>query len=887
MPKINTYNLDETIRPDDLLIGSSLEGTFNGQDIYSTRNYKLEKLAEFFIGYDFNAGLSLTTIEGLVNQNIIDIGVLNTSLTALTGRVAVNEANILSGQSLIATNTSNIATNASSISTINSNISNRANWDDAYQESISSISVSTNPSGSVKTITLTRRNGTTLFDDFTDIFESGAGGITDTNNYVNSVLFNASTGVLTLGRVDLDDLTVNLDGRYIDLTSSQTISGQKTFTTNSPRFDSYISLLEGAPTGSIAGYGALTAQAGGILRFSPANQTFAGRLAFPGFTAQRTFTFPDVSGTVALTSDLSAYSAVGHTHVTADITDLASYTGFDSRYVNITGDTITGPITFNDNTQLRFGGLGDFRLYHNGTNNIIHSDNGNWIFYDGAGVGTNRVVINKSSGETTINGRFNVNSPVVQPITVKGIGLRADGTVQNYWMAQDSAGINAWYIGQVNAANTDLTIYNYRTTGSGTYLRLGENGILYYNENTIWHSGNDGHETGLDADLLDGLEASEFAKLSGATFSGEVVVNAITDVNSLSFSPSIASADANTVNTFIPRTNSLLVKNQSGATNYPSANGQHLTIRGSSDSRTFSFWRNNDSNTLYYGTWDGIAWTWNEVWHENNDGSGTGLDADFLDGLDSLQFLRSDVDSTMLGFLTFAADKGVKGNLYNNSSQVILNNPAGSGDARWFKGNLLGTINDPLSASVDTVVYDPGTGTLYKDMLMDTGVRIIFNSGTPQEEILSAESISATQSAFNSIITGGTTGSTITFTRLSGLAGDQYSITNIARLNSNNIFTGTLEATDFILSSDISLKENIKDYSVAPIEINYKSYNLIADNDKNTRVGVIAQELEQSHPEFVRENENGVKSVSYIDLLMAKVAELEERIKQLENGDTR
>ena len=54
------------------------------------------------------------------------------------------------------------------------------------------------------------------------------------------------------------------------------------------------------------------------------------------------------------------------------------------------------------------------------------------------------------------------------------------------------------------------------------------------------------------------------------------------------------------------------------------------------------------------------------------------------------------------------------------------------------------------------------------------------------------------------------------------------------------------------------------------------------DNPDQLRYGVIAQELEVEHPEFVSEHE-GIKSVNYIDLLVAKVAELENRIKELES----
>jgi hypothetical protein len=105
-------------------------------------------------------------------------------------------------------------------------------------------------------------------------------------------------------------------------------------------------------------------------------------------------------------------------------------------------------------------------------------------------------------------------------------------------------------------------------------------------------------------------------------------------------------------------------------------------------------------------------------------------------------------------------------------------------------------------------------------------------------------------------------------------------------VSSSGVSSGAnITAPDFVLSSDRSLKENIEDYVAKPININYKSYNLIGSEEK--RVGVIAQELEVEHPEFVRENEEGVKSVSYIDMLVAKVSELEARIKELENGNTK
>lgn len=89
---------------------------------------------------------------------------------------------------------------------------------------------------------------------------------------------------------------------------------------------------------------------------------------------------------------------------------------------------------------------------------------------------------------------------------------------------------------------------------------------------------------------------------------------------------------------------------------------------------------------------------------------------------------------------------------------------------------------------------------------------------------------------------------------------------------------GDVTANDFIQSSDERLKSNIQPLEIKPIKADWKSFEM---KDRN-RVGVIAQELEKNHPEFVHTNEEGYKSVSYIDLLVAKIHELENRIKQLE-----
>ena len=95
------------------------------------------------------------------------------------------------------------------------------------------------------------------------------------------------------------------------------------------------------------------------------------------------------------------------------------------------------------------------------------------------------------------------------------------------------------------------------------------------------------------------------------------------------------------------------------------------------------------------------------------------------------------------------------------------------------------------------------------------------------------------------------------------------------------VISSTVTATNFILSSDKKLKNNIEKIKTNHIDVNWKNFELKSEPGLK-RAGVIAQELEEVHPEFVRTDSKGVKSVAYIDLLITKIAELEARLEKLE-----
>lgn len=71
--------------------------------------------------------------------------------------------------------------------------------------------------------------------------------------------------------------------------------------------------------------------------------------------------------------------------------------------------------------------------------------------------------------------------------------------------------------------NTSSGLYiGVDATGTERTLTLSTAGVLAVGGNTVWHAGNDGAGSGLDADTLDGVQGSAFATLAGSqTFTGQ------------------------------------------------------------------------------------------------------------------------------------------------------------------------------------------------------------------------------------------------------------------------------------------------------------------------------------------------------------------------------
>jgi hypothetical protein len=107
--------------------------------------------------------------------------------------------------------------------------------------------------------------------------------------------------------------------------------------------------------------------------------------------------------------------------------------------------------------------------------------------------------------------------------------------------------------------------------------------------------------------------------------------------------------------------------------------------------------------------------------------------------------------------------------------------------------------------------------------------------------------------------------------------GETWDWANATKIGAN----GVVRAKNFVLSSDKRNKTKIEDLTGNNVDVSWKSFEMKGDQGEY-RTGVIAQELEEKHPEFVNTDDEGFKSVKYIDLLIAKIAELEARLEKLE-----
>ena len=203
---------------------------------------------------------------------------------------------------------------------------------------------------------------------------------------------------------------------------------------------------------------------------------------------------------------------------------------------------------------------------------------------------------------------------------------------------------------------------------SGTF-KFGFN--PYVGSNKIWHAGNDGSSSGLDADTVDGVQASNIVYGSSTRKTNNSNPNSA--INSGFYDVYQTNAPTSTWYSYITMAH----------TNASNQHGHQIAGSFYSDGELYN--RHYDGTTASFGNWT-------KIWNAANDGSGSGLDADYLDGIQGSQFLRSDATDVATGKITLQ---------YGETSD--LNSVGGSrGVTAFHTANVGQTSNRPDSGNYAT-----------------------------------------------------------------------------------------------------------------------------------------------------------------------------------------
>ena len=152
-------------------------------------------------------------------------------------------------------------------------------------------------------LTTTGSSGSSAYDDATGIFNiptytlAGLGG----QPALNGTGFVKISGTT----ITYDNSTYALDSDVVKLTGTQTIAGNKYFT-GFGLFDNTIFIKQDSSVSFLAGYNSIDSDSTGIIFSLPAGNM--AKFILTSLTASRDYTLPNVSGTIALTSDIVPYT---------------------------------------------------------------------------------------------------------------------------------------------------------------------------------------------------------------------------------------------------------------------------------------------------------------------------------------------------------------------------------------------------------------------------------------------------------------------------------------------------------------------------------------------------------------------------------------------------
>ena len=250
-----------------------------------------------------------------------------------------------------------------------------------------------------------------------------------------------------------------------------------------------------------------------------------------------------------------------------------------------------------------------------------------------------------SHGAQLVNGNVNQNLKYIAGANSTDIGIsgyNSGGT----WKFQLYGATNYYGFLNANWGGWDIR------KNIGGELQISQGGSL----RTVWHNANDGSGSGLDADLLDGVQGSSYLRSDADDTMSEKLT--FTQNGQTEFLKTPGNVTMHSVNS---GDNALILRNlgqlrfEDGSNwNYNEWAGikfvtssDVMYIGGPASSQFTNNGGAANINVNFVGlNNNGLQKDGSQIWHAGNDGSGSGLDADTVDGLHASSFCRTDTTFT-------------------------------------------------------------------------------------------------------------------------------------------------------------------------------------------------------------------------------------------------
>ncbi|MDB2580771.1 tail fiber domain-containing protein [Candidatus Poseidoniales archaeon] len=400
------------------------------------------------------------------------------------------------------------------------------------------------------------------------------------------------------------------------------------------------------------------------------------------------------------------------------LTNGAGYTtdlGF-SRYNASTTYAFGNLQRFTSNTNLATasGTQSTLEVFSNGSGNdafMTFHVGADYAIYLGLDGGTNKLSVGGwSMGANSYEIYHSGNKPSLAALGAQAAGsylTTAGGTLTGdlSFGSQVSTWISSNAMIDAIGWNTSYGVYIGSDIGGTHYLR--GNGTFTTGGSTynLWHTGNDGSGSGLDADLLDGQHGTYYANEStrkSVPSSGNYQIT--------------NSTSPQTLGTGYLRHDFLNSAGPPGSSYRSVLSISSYT--GGSQWTQLSFNYNNGLNTPIYfrqNQYNGSTWSsWHQLWDSANDGSGSGLDADLLDGLQTASGPTANTIPTrtangdiaareiILSSALITATPTVLVSMYPGTNQLVRTTPAAValGMSAWT------SINDGSGSGLDADLLD-------------------------------------------------------------------------------------------------------------------------------------------------------------------------------------